>query len=129
MYWPIICHSTGILRDGGGIYLKAKGILELATELNGAAVTTGDDDAVRAAQTLLFEHELFHCLTELAATRVEVVVRSPVYDSYFDNRYTNAHEEAMANACAHSKIKKLHPAFIKLTETWMRSQPAWLSRF
>jgi len=118
-YLPFHFYRNGIW----GIYLRAKGILGLAMALKGAAITNGDDDALEAAQALLFEHELFHCLTELAATRAEVIVRSPVYRSYFPDRWANAHEEAMANACGHSKIKKLYPRFIKATETWMRSQP------
>ena len=110
-------------RDGiWGIYLRAKGILELAAELKGAPITHGSDAAVQAACVSLLEHEQFHCLTEAAATRSEVVVRSPVYHPYFWDRYATFHEEAVANACAHGAIKKEHPAFVARLESWMRSQ-------
>jgi hypothetical protein len=105
-----------------GIYVRAKGILELAAEIKGAPVTQGGDDAIRAAWISLVEHELFHCLTEAAATRAEVVVRSAVYHPYFFDLWATFHEEAVANAYAHSKIKKGYSAFVTRLESWMRSQ-------
>jgi hypothetical protein len=117
-YLPYHFYYDGIW----GIYLKATGILELAAELKVAPITHGDDDAIQAALISLFEHELFHCLTEQAATRAEVVVRLPVYRSYFFDRYAGFHEEAAANASAHSKVRKTHPAYVAQLEAWMKSQ-------
>jgi hypothetical protein len=112
-----------------GIYLKASGILDVAAHLKGTPVTRGTDAAIVAAHMLLFEHELFHCFTELAATRAEVVARLPIYPSYFRDRFANANEEAMANAYAHSKTRKRYPTFIKAAEDWMKSQPEGYRHF
>jgi hypothetical protein len=104
------------------VYLRAKGILELAAELKGSPITHGGDAAIGAARISLLEHELFHCLTEAAATRAEVVVRSAVYHPYFWDGYATFHEEAVANAYAHGTIKKKYPALVARLESWMRSQ-------
>jgi hypothetical protein len=117
-YLPYHFYADGIW----GVYLRAKGVLGLAAELKSSPITHGGDTAIRAAQISLFEHEVFHCLTEAAATRAEVVVRSAVYHPYFWDRYAAFHEEAVANAYAHGKIKKEYPAFVTRLESWMRSQ-------
>jgi len=117
-YLPYHFYCDGIW----GIYLKATGILELAAELKVAPITHGDDDAIQPALISLFEHELFHCLTEQAATRAEVVVRTSVYHCYFFDRYARFHEEAVANASAHHKISKTYPACVAQLEAWMKSQ-------
>jgi hypothetical protein len=117
-YLPYHFYRNGVW----GIYLKAKGILELAAELKGGPITHGGDDAIGVAIISLFEHELFHCFTELAATRAEVVVRSPVYHPYFFDRYAAFHEEAVANAYAHREISRKHSGFVPSLELWMRGQ-------
>jgi hypothetical protein len=117
-YLPYHFYCDGIW----GIYIRAKGILELAAGLKGAPITHGSDHAVGAALISLFEHELFHCLTEQAATRAEVVVRSPVYNRYFPDSYAAFHEEAMANAYAHRKVNKRYPGFVTALEKWMSGQ-------
>jgi hypothetical protein len=117
-YLPFHFYRNGVW----GIYLKAKGILELAAELKGGPITHGGDDAIRVAVISLFEHELFHCLTELAATRAEVVARYAVYHPYFFDRYAAFHEEAAANAHAHRKISRKYSAFVTRLEAWMMGQ-------
>ena len=117
-YLPYHFYRNGVW----GIYLRGKGILELAAELKGGPITHGGDDAIQAAIICLLEHELFHCQAELAATRSEVVVRSVVYHPYFFDRYATFHEEAVANAYAHREISKKYPAFVTSLETWMRGQ-------
>ena len=124
-YLPFHFYRKGIW----GVYLRAKGILELAAELKGGPITHGSDAAVQAAKVSLFEHELFHCLTETAATRAEVVARSPIYRGYFDDRYASGHQQAMANAFAHRKIGKAYPSFISPLESWMGGQGPRLSGF
>jgi hypothetical protein len=119
-YLPYHFYPEGIW----GVYLRTKGILELAAELKATPITNGSDAAIRAAQITLFEHEVFHCLTEAAATRAEIVVRSPVYHPYFWDRYASFHEEAVANAYAHGTIQRKYPAFIAQLDSWMRSQGA-----
>jgi len=117
-YLPYHFYRNGVW----GVYLKAKGILELAAELKGRPITHGRDDAIRVAIISLFEHELFHCFAELAATRTEVVVRSAVYHPYFFDRYAAFHEEAVANAYAHRQIRTKYSAFVTPLEVWMRGQ-------
>jgi hypothetical protein len=124
-YLPYHFYRNGVW----GIYLRAKGILELAPELKGGFIKHGDDHAIRAAIICLLEHELFHCQTELAATRAEVVARSAVYHSYFFDRHGTFHEEAVANAHAHREISKTYPAFITTLESWMRGQGPGYSDF
>lgn len=117
-YLPYHFYRNGVW----GIYLRAKGILELAAELKGVPVRHGSEPAIRGAIISLLEHELLHCQTELAATRAEVVVRSAVYHPYFFDRYATFHEEAVANAYAHREISKRYPAFVASLEAWMRGQ-------
>lgn len=117
-YLPFHFYRNGLW----GVYIRAKGILDLAAELRGGPITHGRDSAVHAATVSLFEHELFHCSTEAAATRAEVVARWTVYRGYFDDRHAKGHEEAMANAFAHHKIGKAYPSFIKQLESWMSGQ-------
>ena len=117
-YLPYHFYRNGVW----GVYLRAMGILGLAAELKGGPIVHGSDNAIHAAVICLFEHELFHCFTEAAATRTEVVVRSPVYHPYFFDRHAAPHEEAVANAHAHGKITKTFPAFLTRLEAWMGSQ-------
>jgi hypothetical protein len=117
-YLPYHCYRDGTW----GVYLRAKGILELASGLKGDPIAHGADAAIEAARVTLIEHEFFHCLTEAAATRAEVVARSAIYRPYSRDRYATFHEEAMANAYAHDKIRKAYPAFVTRLEDWMRGQ-------
>jgi hypothetical protein len=117
-YLPYHCYRDGIW----GVYLRAKGILELASGLKGDPITHGADAAIEAARVTLIEHELFHCLTEAAATRAEIVARSAIYRPYSRDRYATFHEEAMANAYAHDKVRKAYPSFATRLEDWMKGQ-------
>lgn len=112
-----------------GIYLRATGILELAASIKGSVVSRGDDDAVRASTRVLFNHEFFHCHTEAAATRAEVVVRDAVYRHYFHDRHAAEREEAMANAAAYRLLEKSFPVFAKAVREWMIRQGPGYRRF
>jgi hypothetical protein len=105
-----------------GVYLRTRGVLELAAQLKGSPITHGEDPAIQAAQITLVQHELFHCAAEAAVTRAEVIARSSVYRPYFYDPNATANEEAMANANTHRKVAKAYPAYIAALESWMRKQ-------
>jgi mRNA-degrading endonuclease RelE of RelBE toxin-antitoxin system len=104
-----------------GIYLLDRGVYYLAKEHFAKAFPLPHDDSVvqtciQQAVELLYQHELFHFITDVAATTLELNA-SPdptgLYIDYSDNRFKNGVaelgvpgflEEAMANEHARWRI-------------------------
>jgi hypothetical protein len=60
---------------------------------------------------------------EIAATRAELLARSPLYHSYFANEEAAWHEEAIANASAVKWcLNDAHVTVRRICEAWMRRQ-------
>jgi hypothetical protein len=105
-----------------GIYVRASGLLAVASMLAGASGRPAAQFLDLAYQTLV-QHERFHFYTEVACSRAEIASRSPLYRSYFAHRRAAALEEALANAQAIRIALKGQGLLIQTAiETWMRSQ-------
>ncbi len=117
-YLPFHFYVDGVW----GIYVRVKGIIELACEIKGDTVKRSDSAELKAGQQLLLDHECFHCLIEAAATRAEVVAGQPIYHSYFYDKRGAAHEEAMANAHAFRNLVPSFPSFSASVSYWMSQQ-------
>jgi hypothetical protein len=112
-------------RERWGIYLSSSGTLWLAAVLKGASLLPGDETYLHVAEWFLLEHELFHAYTEIASTRAELILGSPLYGAYFEDRIGGEHEEAMANAHALlSTDTSLIPNARQTLEEWMGRQGA-----
>ena len=87
-----------------GIYVREKGLHYLAQRIfepEGVSYPT----AIYLAMKLLYEHERFHFLTEMAATSMELASKLPLYIPYAashqcGNRILSPLEEALAEANA-----------------------------
>jgi hypothetical protein len=106
-----------------GIYLKASGILHVASLLKDALFSVGDEDVLQLAQRILFEHEFFHFIAETACARAEVVAKMRLYDVYYPHPFGAPHEEALANAYSFRKALVGQPASVKkIFAAWMEGQ-------
>lgn len=96
-----------------GIYLVAEGVEELArfVEKKTGGILRSDE-AVRVARLFLYGHEAFHHAVECFATRLEIVNRSPLYRTHFEDVYRaglrrNASlEEGLASAKGYALVGK-----------------------
>jgi hypothetical protein len=119
-----------------GVYLRASGILYLASVLKEAAGAPADAELLELSRRILFEHEFFHFIAETACSQAEVVANIRLYEPYFPNPYAAPHEEALANAYACRRAMRGRSAHIKAqVSTWMSRQPEgyrdyhrWLTR-
>lgn len=106
-----------------GIYYSESGLRELAEGIKGRPLAAGDQGILDLTLKLLFDHERFHFMAEIAATRAEVILVSPVYDVYFANGSNAEHEEAMANAQALRGLGASSPAATReRIAHWMLNQ-------
>jgi len=117
-YLPYHFYADGVW----GIYVWAKGIVELACQIKGSTITRTDVAELLAAQSLLLDHEYFHSLTEAAATRAEIVTQSPIYHPYFHDKRSATHEEAMSNGHAYRQLVKINKSFGGAVGSWMDRQ-------
>lgn len=102
-----------------GIYLRAEGVEHVASAFGMAAATAERiDPHLDTASLFLANHELFHCMAETAATRLEMATGKPVYGRYFADPTARRFEEALANAYAVNTL----PA----DEHWGRPLVAWM---
>jgi hypothetical protein len=107
-----------------GIYIHAPGLHYLAAVLNGRALAASDELMLNWAQRLLIEHERWHFLSEVAATRAELVRRVAVYEAYFQDKKALRLEEKLANAAAlRDGLRRAQPDVRRRAAKWMRSQP------
>lgn len=112
-------------RERWGIYVLSSGVLHLASELKGGALSKGDEAYLEVADWILIEHEQFHANTEIAATRAELISRQSLYRPYFCDSVAASHEEALANANAirWALTSNEDPLDVQPNlETWMKRQ-------
>jgi hypothetical protein len=114
-----------------GIYLRASGVAALARDVAGSAWSGGgpaDQSWVALAESVLFEHERFHFLTEMACASMELVAEgvlplgAPAYADYFRDREATALEEALCNAHALRAATRGRAGLRKSVAAWMSSQ-------
>lgn len=73
--------------DQWGIYIREKGVLYLVNFLlRNADTHLSPSTLSQDAFSVLYRHELFHFLTEIAATFIELMLRQPKYKGYLLNR-------------------------------------------
>lgn len=104
-----------------GIYIRDYGLAYLAFKYKGRRnLSPSDNWLLRAAYYTLLEHENFHFMTELAATRLEVLTSSThfghVYPNYFHDQTASWLEEGMANANAHRRLASHEDANLSYTQ-------------
>jgi len=121
-YFPFHFHGPA-----WGIRIRESGLIYVAEELKGRAVTPKDTALLRMAKRVLYEHELFHCVCEVAAALGELAHCEPWYTPYFTDRDATELEEALSNVQAFAAVRgKRATARLK---TWMTSQPGGYGRF
>lgn len=95
-----------------GIYIRERGLLQLAAELDAVAVQRGrllsPAVALEFAYRLLWAHEFFHFRTEVACARVQQLhwPYTAIYPAYFGDAQGALEEEALANAFALTNAKR-----------------------
>ena len=105
-----------------GIYLRASGIVSVAAMIAVEASTT-INECLLLARDILFQHERFHFLSEVACSRSEVVTEQNLYNPYFLDRVATSLEESLANAQSFRKALRGKPTnFRYAIEQWMLSQ-------
>jgi hypothetical protein len=109
-----------------GIFLRESGVLALA---RGISVAEPGPSDVEAAYRVLLEHEYFHCLTESAATRAEVVALRRIYQPYARSPYSSALEESVGNAHAIRRASVSDQGHIERIGSWMETQPPQYREF
>lgn len=111
-----------------GIYIRALGIEQLAAILN--------IDDPKIAKDILYYHELFHFITELAVSRVESKLDRPIYSfsgfssgallrkgifGYFFDSQASLLEESLANAYSFNSLRKSNRRqLLRKLYNWMR---------
>lgn len=101
-----------------GIYMLDKGIYYIAQIVFKKLKQISDNgrpfnilDLLQQSFKLLFFHEFFHFITDIAASTLEIGVRKPYYIDYVRNVYMQPHgineppEEAMSNAFAYNRFQ------------------------
>jgi hypothetical protein len=91
-----------------GIYIRQRGIIEVARFLGSQHDKFNYEDTVKIAGEILLNHELFHFLSEWVATFLELYAKKPKYKEYAKLAAQNNNyqlEELLANAYAYSHIK------------------------
>ena len=107
-----------------GIYLRASGVLSIASMHAAAGGRHCSADDVSLAGAILLQHERFHFFAELACSRAEVLCGwAPLYRHYFHDCGAVSMEEALSNAHALRVTFRRHPAAArKAVENWMSLQ-------
>lgn len=97
---------------GWGIYIRERGLLEVAAELDALATRRGTPlppaVSLEFGYRLLWAHEYFHFRTEVACTRVQQLhwPYTAIYPIYFGDARGTLDEEALANAFALANAKR-----------------------
>ncbi|RIH84287.1 hypothetical protein Mrose_02718 [Calidithermus roseus] len=119
-YLPFHFYATG-----WGIYLRASGILQVASMLVSASRggLSFSEDVTNLAAAILLQHERFHFFTEVACARAELLLYSTLYQNYFHDQGATAIEEALANAHAfRTSLRGQAGAVCNQVKQWMLSQ-------
>ena len=97
---------------GWGIYIRERGLLEVAAELDALATRRGTSlppaVSLEFGYRLLWAHEYFHFRTEVACARVQQLhwPYTAIYPTYFGDAQGTLEEEALANAFALANAKR-----------------------
>jgi hypothetical protein len=118
-----------------GIYVDVDALQDFAIQMfGGLRGQFTDCDLLRLALGKVFQHELFHYRTDMAAALMEFIAQSPVYLPY-RNTPRNL-EEALANAYAWHRLRSVRPnrhgsslpapvrAWLPYLEQGMNNQPS-----
>lgn len=107
-----------------GIYLRASGVLSIASMLEPGSKRGPAGDLLRLASGILLQHERFHFLSEVACGRLELISgASELYRDYFHDRGATVVEEALANAYALRTLFRRRSAALRdRVEQWMGTQ-------
>jgi hypothetical protein len=109
--------------NGWGVYLRASGILSVASMLASASGRGLSGDLLNLASAVLLQHERFHFFSEIACSRGELVFEDELYRHYFHDRGATAVEEALSNAHAFRTALRRQPAAIREeVKQWMQAQ-------
>ncbi len=114
-----------------GIYLRASGVLSIASMLASRSKNGLTQDLLEVARGILLQHERFHFMAEVACARIELVPSlCKVYEGYFQDPYATTIEEALANAHAfRAVVRQQSEGIRKEVKQWMLSQGAGYSDF
>jgi hypothetical protein len=97
---------------GWGIYIRERGLLQLAAELDALATRRGTPlppaVSLEFGYRLLWAHEYFHFRTEVACARAQQLhwPYIAIYPTYFGDAQGGLDEEALANAFALANAKR-----------------------
>ncbi len=106
-----------------GVYLRASGVVAVASMLASASGRTLSQDLLSIANAILLQHERFHFLSEIACSRAELVTEYELYRHYFHDRGATAVEEALCNAHAFRTALRRQPTTIRRqVKQWMQAQ-------
>ena len=106
-----------------GIYLRASGIVSVASMLASALGTGVTQDLLDVAYRILLQHERFHFSSEVACARVGLLFQTIPYPDYFNDGGATALEEALCNAHAfRTALRKQPPTVRQKVKKWMQSQ-------
>ena len=109
--------------DRWGIYVRASGIISVASMLASATGKRRSSDFANLAYAILLHHERFHFFSEIACSRAELVLSDERYRHYFHDQGAAVCEEALANAHAFRIALRRQPAAIRqCVEQWMHKQ-------
>jgi len=131
--WESRNHPWGIYILDKGLYYLAHNVLEPLRDLG---YNTGD--LLIIAARILFYHEFFHFLSEIAASILEAPSRfqESLYRNYVDHIFVQRHdssgplEEALANAFAFRKTDfRKKPGLKSSLRNFMRNQPSGYREF
>lgn len=115
-----------------GIYVLESGLLSLAADIDHIARHAGatrvtPSQALEFAYRILWSHEFFHHMTEVACARLQhwQPPAQWLYPTYFQQPEAGLDEEALANAYALKQAKRNHlsdadKALRQATRVWMR---------
>jgi hypothetical protein len=92
-----------------GIYFRVRGICYLSNFFKTNRNINDINERMKRAFEVLFHHEFFHFLTEIAATHIEMIYVKLSYNKYFEypdkeKRRVIFTEEALANAYSFRRI-------------------------
>ncbi|RKY52169.1 MAG: hypothetical protein DRP89_08090 [Candidatus Neomarinimicrobiota bacterium] len=101
-----------------GFYFRTRGIFYLSNYFKNKRNLNDVNERVKRALKVLFYHEFFHFLTEIAAAHMEMTYKEPLYNPYlkFCNESASTTlniEEPLANAYALRRIQKRYRSRVK----------------
>lgn len=106
------------LSSNWGIFIRVRGLIYLSQFFKANRTI---NERMRNSMDLLFHHEYFHFLTDMAAANIEMIHKSPIYRNYLACLNTAENiEEPLANVYALTKIPRKNRA---VAEAFFKTQP------